>query len=163
MQMFEQGDVDEALRQAIPLSSISDSPILKMTLGLPGVRQNLRLNPFGRRPSSTMLLGQSRYSHLNQLYRSTFKGLEAPGRIGEAAIVLAELLRSNEEAVAFLERNGRLREAAEVAEARGLAPEIIVRQWFIAGEKERATGCTQDGSIPRGGPTTREVASSSRA
>jgi hypothetical protein len=138
MQMFEHGDVDEALRHAIPLSSISDSPILKMTLGLPGVRQNLRLNPFGRRPSSTMLLGQSLYSHLNQLYRSTFKRLEAQGRIAEAAFVLAELLRSNEEAVAFLERNGRLREAAEIAGARELAPEIVVRQWFIAGEKERA-------------------------
>lgn len=138
MQMFEQGDVDEALRHAIPLSSISDSPILRMTLGLPTVRQNLQLNPFGRRPSSTMMLGQSLYSHLHQLYRSTFKRLEAQGRIGEAAFVLAELLRANEEAVAFLERNGRLREAAEIAEARELAPEIIVRQWFVAGEKERA-------------------------
>src|SRR5580692_1913620 len=138
MQMFEEGDVDEALRHAIPLSSISDSPILKMTLGLPGVRQNLRLNPFGRRPNSTMPLGQSLFSHLNQLYRSTFKRLEGQGRIAEAAFVLAELLRSNEEAVAFLERNGRLREAAEIAEARELAPEIIVRQWFVAGEKERA-------------------------
>src|SRR5205807_5939611 len=138
MQMFEQGDMDEALRHAIPLSSISDSPILRMTLGLPGVRQNLRLNPFGRRPSSAMVLGQSLYSHLHQLYRSTFKRLEAQGRIGEAAFVLAELLRANEEAVAFLERNGRLREAAEIAEARELAPEIIVRQWFVAGEKERA-------------------------
>ena len=138
MQLFEQGDMDEALRHAIPLSSISDSPILRMTLGLPGVRQNLRLNPFGRRPSSAMVLGQSLYSHLHQLYRSTFKRLEAQGRIGEAAFVLAELLRANEEAVAFLERNGRLREAAEIAEARELAPEIIVRQWFVAGEKERA-------------------------
>jgi len=138
MQMFEQGDMDEALRHAIPLSSISDSPILRMTLGLPGVRQNLRLNAFGRRPNSAMVLGQSLYSHLHQLYRSTFKRLEAQGRIGEAAFVLAELLRANEEAVAFLERNGRLREAAEIAEARELAPEIIVRQWFVAGEKERA-------------------------
>lgn len=138
MQMFAQGDVDEALRHAIPLSSISDSPVLRMTLGLPGVRQNLRLNPFGRRASSTMALGQTLYSHLNQLYRSTFKRLEAQGRIGEAAFVLAELLRANEEAVAFLERNGRFREAAEIAEARELAPEIIVRQWFVAGEKDRA-------------------------
>jgi MoxR-vWA-beta-propeller ternary system domain bpX6 len=138
MQMFEQGDMDEALRHGIPLSSISDSPILRMTFGLPGARQNLRLNPFGRRPTSAMVLGQSLYSHLHQLYRSTFKRLEAQGRIGEAAFVLAELLRANEEAVAFLERNGRLREAAEIAEARALAPEIIVRQWFLAGEKERA-------------------------
>ena len=138
MQMFEQGDVDEALRHAIPLSSISDSPVLRMTFGLPGVRQNLRLNPYGRRPSSTMILGQSLYSRLHRLYRSTFKRLEAQGRIGEAAFVLAELLRANEEAVAFLERHGRLREAAELAEARELAPEIIVRQWFVAGEKGRA-------------------------
>ena len=138
MQMFEQGDVDEALRHAIPLSSISDSPVLRMAFGLPGVRQNLRLSPFGSRPSSTMILGQSLYSHLHQLYRSTFKRLEAQGRIGEAAFVLAELLRANEEAVAFLERHGRLREAAEIAEARELDPEIIVRQWFVAGEKGRA-------------------------
>jgi MoxR-vWA-beta-propeller ternary system domain bpX6 len=82
MQMFEEGDVDEALRHAIPLSSISDSPILKMTLGLPGVRQNLRLNPFGRRPSSTMLLGQSLYSHLNQLYRSTLRGWKLKAGLG---------------------------------------------------------------------------------
>lgn len=138
MQMFEQGDVDEALRHAIPLASISDSPILRITLGLPGVRQNLLLNPSGRSPSSAVFLGQSLYSHLHQLYRTTFKRLEAQGRIGEAAFVLAELLRANEEAVAFLERHGRLREAAEIAEARELAPEIIIRQWFVAGEKERA-------------------------
>src|SRR6266404_1568628 len=138
MDMFEHGDVDEALRHAIPLSSISDSPILKVSFGLPGIRQNLRLNPFGRRPGSTMMLGQSLYSHLHQLYRSTFRQLEAQGRIEEAGFVLAELLRANEEAVAFLERHGKLREAAEIAEARELAPEIVVRQWFVAGEKERA-------------------------
>lgn len=138
MQMFEQGDVNEALRHAIPLSSVSDSPVLRMTFGLPGVRQNLRLDPFGRRGKSAMVVGQSLYAHLQQLYRSTFQRLEAQGRIGEAAFVLAELLRANEEAVAFLERHGRLREAAELAEARDLAPEIVVRQWFVAGEKERA-------------------------
>lgn len=138
MQMFEQGHVDDALRHAIPLSSISDSPILRMTFGLPRVRQNLRLNPFGRRRTSEMAVGPSLYSHLHQLYRSAFERLQSQGRIGEAAFVLAELLGANEEAVAFLERHGRLREAAEIAEARELAPEIVVRQWFIAGEKERA-------------------------
>ena len=106
MQMFEQGDMDEALRHAIPLSSISDSPILRTTFGLPRARQNLRLNPFGQSPSSAIVLGQSLYSYLHLLYRSTFKRLEAHGRIAEAAFVLAELLRENEEAVSFLERNG---------------------------------------------------------
>ena len=136
--MFEQGDVGEALRHAIPLSSISDFPVLWMTFGLPGVGRNLRLNPFGGRPSSTMILGQSLYSRLQQLYRLTLKRVEAQCRIGEAAFELADLLRANEEAVAFMERHGKLREAAEIAEARELVPEIIIRQWFVAGEKERA-------------------------
>lgn len=138
MDMFEHGDIDEALRHAIPLSSIADSPIMRLSFGVPGSRQSLRVNPSGLRSSSTIPLGQSLYSHLNQLYRSTFRRLEAQGRIEEAAFVLAELLRANEEAVAFLERHGRLRQAAEIAEARELAPEIVIRQWFVAGEKQRA-------------------------
>jgi len=138
MDMFEHGDIDEALRHAIPLSSIADSPIMRFSFGVPGIRQSLRINPAGRRSSSTIPLGQSLYSHLNQLYRSTFRRLEAQGRIEEAAFVLAELLRANEEAVAFLERHGRLLQAAEIAEARELAPEIVIRQWFVAGEKQRA-------------------------
>src|SRR5205807_8711461 len=95
-------------------------------------------NPFGGRPRAAMELGPSLYSHLHLLYTSTFKRLEAQRRNGEAPFVLAELLRANQDAVAFLERNGKLREAAEIAEARELAPKIIVRQWFVAGEKERA-------------------------
>src|SRR4029453_13573533 len=50
----------------------------------------------------------------------------------------AELLRANDEAVAFLERHGKLRLAAELAEARGLPPGLVVRQWFVAGDMQRA-------------------------
>ncbi len=56
----------------------------------------------------------------------------------EAAFVLAEVLSAHEEAVAFLERNGRLWLAAEMAEARNLPPGLLVRQWFLAGDRERA-------------------------
>src|SRR5262249_34949773 len=45
---------------------------------------------------------------------------------------------ANEEAVAFLERHRRLRLAAEIAEARGLPIGLVVRQWFLAGERDRA-------------------------
>lgn len=138
VEMFERGDVNEAMRHAIPLSAITDSPVLRTAFGVPGVRQNLRINPFGVRITSSMSMGSSLYYHLQQLYRETFKRLEAQGKIDEAAFVLAELLRSTEEVVAFLERHGRLHEAAEIAEGRGLASEIIVRQWFLAGNKERA-------------------------
>ena len=77
-------------------------------------------------------------SYLSQLYRSSFNRLVAQNRIEEAAFVLAELLRANEEAVAFLERHDKLKLAAELAEARQLPPGLVVRQWFIAGDIKRA-------------------------
>ena len=40
--------------------------------------------------------------------------------------------------MAFLERHGRYRLAAEMAEARDLPPGLVVRQWFLAGDRERA-------------------------
>src|SRR5262249_3706532 len=67
-----------------------------------------------------------------------FERLEREGRIDEAAFVLAELLRESAEAVAFLERHGRLRLAAELAEARALPPGLLVRQWVLAGDVDPA-------------------------
>ncbi|MGH9764516.1 MAG: bpX6 domain-containing protein, partial [Blastocatellia bacterium] len=92
-------------------------------------------------------------AYLRRLYRSMFDRLAAQGRFEEAAFVLAELLLSNEEAVDFLARHGRLQLAAEMAEARDLAPAIVVRQWFVAGNKDRAiyiarrTGAFQDAIV----------------
>jgi hypothetical protein len=72
-----------------------------------------------------------------------FQRLEAQGRIEEAAFVLAELLRADAEAVAFLERHGRLKLAAELAEGRNLPPGLQVRQWFVAGDRARAMALAQ--------------------
>ncbi len=47
------------------------------------------------------------------------------------------MLHAHEEAVSFLERHGRLRLAAEMAEARDLPPGLVVRQWFLAGDRQR--------------------------
>jgi hypothetical protein len=40
--------------------------------------------------------------------------------------------------VAFLERHGRLKRAAELAETAKLAPEVVIRQWLVAGDRARA-------------------------
>jgi hypothetical protein len=48
------------------------------------------------------------------------------------------LLHTSAEAVAFLERHGKLQLAAEIAEARQLSPGLVVRQWLLAGDRERA-------------------------
>ncbi len=139
MDMFERGDLTEALKHAIPLADLS-SVSQRPSFGVPMPRANLSILPWQRGSSRAIGLGLDVLGYLNQLYRSCFDRLVAQGRIEEAAFVLAELLRANEEAVSFLERHGKLRLAAELAEARELPPGLVVRQWFIAGDIKRAIG-----------------------
>src|SRR6185369_5772372 len=139
MDMFERGDLNEALKHAIPLSDLS--PLEQQpAFGVPSPRNSLSIRPWQGVSSRSIGLDGGFMAHLHQLYRSTFARLVAQKRIEEAAFVLAELLRANQEAVAFLERHGKLTLAAELAEARKLAPGIVVRQWFLAGDIQRAVG-----------------------
>ncbi len=64
--------------------------------------------------------------------------MEAQGRVEEAAFVLTELLASHAEAVSFLEKHGKLRLAAEIAEAKKLRPAMAIRLWWLAKESKRA-------------------------
>lgn len=139
MEMFERGDLNEALKHAIPFGELS-SLNERLALGVPTPRASLSILPWQRKSSRTIGLGDDVMALLYQLYRAAFNRLEAQNRIEEAAFVLAELLRANEEAVAFLERHGKLKLAAELAEARELPPGLVVRQWFIAGDIQRAIG-----------------------
>src|SRR5262249_15469783 len=122
MEMFERGDFNEALRHAIPLGGSVESEILAPALRVPSPRNSLSITPQRTPARSAIGMGADLLGQLRRLYRSAFERLEAQGKIEEAAFILAELLQANEEAVAFLERHGRLRLAAEIAEARGLAP-----------------------------------------
>src|SRR4029453_5538226 len=107
LELFESGDVQDALRHAIPLGSDLESKL--QTWALPRARTSLSIRPQDDGPSSVWSLGGDLFQHLQRTYRSMFQRLEAQGRIEEAAFVLAELLRADAEAVAFLERHGRLK------------------------------------------------------
>lgn len=85
-----------------------------------------------------MGFGFDLFEFLRQRYRAAFERLCEQGKIDEAAFVLAELLGADEEAVAFLERHGRYQLAAELAEGRKLPAGLIVRQWYLAGNRKRA-------------------------
>ena len=137
MEMFERGDLDDALRHAIPLGGDA-AELLAPAFRLPLARLKLSISPQRTRITSSIGMGEDLLGELRRLYRDSFERLEAQGRIEEAAFVLAELLQANEETVAFLERHGRLQLAAEMAEARELPPGLVVRQWFVAGDKQRA-------------------------
>jgi hypothetical protein len=138
LDMFDRGDLGEALRHAIPLGGAADG-LDAPAFGVPSPRRDLSIALAPRRGAgSTIFTELSFHEHLRRKYRAAFERLEREGRIDEAAFVLAELLQRDEEAVAFLERHGHRRRAAELAEARGLPPGLVVRQWFLAGDVARA-------------------------
>lgn len=137
MKMFRDGNLDEALRHAIPLGG-ADGLEARLALGTPGVRDDLQIQ-LSHGPGSALLAsGPELFEALRKLYRQAFEQLVDAGRTDEAAFVLAELLHADEEAVQFLEVQGKVKLAAELAEARGLPPGLVVRQWWAAREWERA-------------------------
>ena len=139
VEMFRRGDLDAALRHAVPLGGVSPpgAPPKPVTWSAPQARDALTI---ALRPSthSTGTSGGSLHALLRTLYRDAVTALEADGRIDEAAFTLAELMREPGEAVALLERHGRYALAAELAETAALAPELRARQWLLAGDGARA-------------------------
>ncbi|KFE62409.1 bpX6 domain-containing protein [Hyalangium minutum] len=147
--MFEQGNLEEALRYAIPLGNEKLSESARIALGLPGPRESLAIQPQRGGGASVFGGGQQIYAALKERYRAAFKKLEREGRIDEAAFVLTELLGAHEEAVSFLEKHGRLKLAAELAEGRGLPPGLVVRQWLLAKDLRRAVAIARrSGAFP---------------
>ena len=137
LELFDKGQWTQALQHAIPLGKQGESDDTPMGLGFLRPRDTLVIRPQATKADSS-LPWDGLHGGFQQLYREAVEKLKEAGRYEEAAYVLAELLREDEEAVSFLERHDRLRLAAEMAEARHLPPALIVRQWWLAGEKERA-------------------------
>ncbi|HYU67644.1 MAG TPA: hypothetical protein VEK09_12880, partial [Jatrophihabitantaceae bacterium] len=132
---FERRDWHAALREAVALGSTSG--IGWLSLRLPRRRESIALR-MRDGSGGSVYLGDFAYAHLRAVYLRAVAQLEAAGRVDEAAFVHADLLHDARAAVAYLERNGRLQTAAELAEARHLAPELVVRLWWRAGDRQRA-------------------------
>ena len=139
MGKLEGGDLNDALRHAIPLSDLKGGSEGSSGFAFPpSPRSSLRFTAGGGAKGRSMLLPSSVFDSLKEKYRRAFEKLKEEGRFEEAAFVLAELLNKPEEAVALLETNGLHKLAAELAEAKELAPALIVRQWALAGDWVRA-------------------------
>ncbi|MYS82695.1 bpX6 domain-containing protein [Embleya scabrispora] len=137
---FERGRFEIALRNAIALSDgPADAHSGPLALGLPRprtgeLRPAARVGPRGARmPTRTAM-----FERLRVLYMDAAERLERTGRIDEAAFVLADLLDSPDAAVEVYTRHDRFRDAAELAESRALAPDLVVGLWWRAGERDRA-------------------------
>jgi hypothetical protein len=135
IRQFEDGNLDEALRHAIPLDG--RDPVTRAALGTPGRRDSLDIR--GPHASAAGIgLDADLQAFLRKTYQRSFEMLDRAGRIDEAVFVLAELLNRGMEAVDYLERKGRVEQAARLAETLELAPAIIIRLWSMAGDLERA-------------------------
>lgn len=135
LNMFERGDIGAALRHAIPLNALARAT--RPAFGTPRARTGLNISGAEAAFSAIGLDGELQ-QYLRTTYRRTFERLDREGRIDEATFVLAELLNCGAEAVDYLEKKGRIQQAAQLAETVALAPEIAVRLWCAAGDVERA-------------------------
>lgn len=135
MEMFEQGNLDEALRNALPLDGLGQS--LGQAFSAPNRRSSLQVS--GRIGAvSSINLGDDLQQHLRRLYRTSFEKLDRQGRIDEALFVLAELLNARQEAIDYLVKHGRHAQAAELALGWDLPAGMIIRLLMLAGDTNRA-------------------------
>lgn len=142
VKLLETGDMGEALRHAIPVDALSQAN--RPAFGAPRPRASLEISAPGQ-TRSVIELGGELEQYLRTTYRRTFERLDREGKIDEATFVLAELLKRGDEAVDYLEKKGRVKQAAQLAETMELAPEIAVRLWCMAGNVERAVQLAQLG------------------
>ncbi|MHA6908124.1 bpX6 domain-containing protein [Ralstonia pseudosolanacearum] len=129
--LFEAGQLDEALRHAIPLGGEQGS--LGESFAALRARQDLSMRQ-RLMPGPSVRLGDGVDDYLRQLYRNSFEKLDRAGRVDEAAFVLAELLESRQEALDYLEKHERYQQAAELALAWDRPAAVIVRLHCLAGD-----------------------------
>ena len=130
LKMFDEGQLDDALRHAIPLGG--QDPSLGQAFGRLTPRDRLQLRS-QRGASSSIGLGDDLERHLRALYTRTFEQLDRAGRIDEAVFVLAELLNVRQQALDYLEKHQRFAQAAELALGWDMPAAQIVRLHALAG------------------------------
>lgn len=137
MSMFERGDLDEGLRNALPLDLDASVPETGPAFGVPGRRDSLQVGA-RRGGRSSIALDDDLVQNLQRMYRAAFEQLDRRGRVDEALFVLAELLGARTEALDYLVRHGRAREAAELAVGWDLSAPVLIRLLLLAGDHQRA-------------------------
>jgi hypothetical protein len=159
LEMFDRGDLREALLRAIPVSSApgAEAGASGAFLGALGARGALEISGAGGGGGGAVVTPL--HERLREAYRAAAERLIQEGQIEEAAFVLLELLGQTEEGLALLEKHARWEMAAQVALARALPPgrcaALLARSgdWDGALRLARASGCygqTDTFLAPRG-------------
>lgn len=136
MELFESGDIENALRHALPLGNDEDSQ--QQLLGRLQARQNLNINQSYSGGGASIGVNSQLQQYLQQLYRQQFTRLDQAGRIDEALFVLAELLQVRQEALDYLEKHQRYQQAAELARSWRFPAAQIIRLYCCSGDWQTA-------------------------
>ena len=136
LRLFDDGNIDEALRHAIPLGDEKTGSLGEAFGGLMR-RTDLKLST-QRSAGTSIGLGDALMDHLRERYRRTFEKLDRAGRVDEAVFVLAELLNARQEALDYLIKHDRVAQAAELALGWDMPPAAIIRLLMLAGDTKRA-------------------------
>jgi hypothetical protein len=133
--LFEHGNLDEALRNAIGLGATETT---NLSLALPSPRNSLSVSRWAQTSARAVPWGSDVHFSLQERYRQAAIQLEKQQRIHEAVFVYVELLAAIDEGIALLERNADWRFAAELAEGHKRPPAMQIRLWWKAGERDHA-------------------------
>ncbi|MGO1069407.1 bpX6 domain-containing protein [Lysobacter sp. CA199] len=136
MQRFDDGDLIEALRHALPIDG-DGRDCLGQAFSLPGRRDHLGLSG-ARGAHASFDFGDYTRELLRKRYRAAFELLDRQDKVDEAVFVLAELLSARQEALDYLVRHERFGQAAELALGWDMPADTIIRLLMLAGDSERA-------------------------
>ena len=142
LEKFRTGDIDEALRRALPLGNEpgrGSAPAQDANLPRHNLAYSLA-NLLGGRGRASVWFGGSgnTYYELMQEYRKQADQAAARGDFRRAAFIYAKLLRDFRSAAVVLARGGLHRDAAILYEQAVNDPRAAAGEWEAAGEIDRA-------------------------
>ncbi|WP_392564367.1 bpX6 domain-containing protein [Orbus wheelerorum] len=136
MKLFETGNLDEALKHAIPING--EQGFGQQFFGVPKPRNKLSLSEKIYGQGSSIYFNSKIQNRINQLYQKSFEQLVKENRVEEATFVLIELLNNLNKGIEFLEQNLRYQQALDIAIARDADPDIIVRLCCLTQQWDKA-------------------------
>jgi hypothetical protein len=135
--LFEQNNLDEALRHAIPMGGQHDVS-LGQSMGMLRPRQHLQLSA-GQASYGQMIGVDDRLQrYMTELYEKAFVQYDRLGAVDKAVYVLAELLNQRQRALDYLETHQRYMHAADLSVAWEFPAAKAIRLYVLAGEADKA-------------------------
>lgn len=137
LSLFEQGNLEEALRHAIPLSECDQASSAQAGFLQP--RNHFQLSGSQNGTLTRLLpLPPEWHIYLQNTYEAAFERFDQQGDVDKAVYVLAELLDQKSRALDYLEQHQRFGQAATLCMSWDLSAARAIRLFLLAGHPQQA-------------------------